>query len=138
MQNFTVAHVQFGHPGVNLRPRLAARTLVPRRVSFDRLRVFRDPIGCVLARVAPGLGAAVPLRVSVRAPSQHGAAAVAVGGRAAGDHGAARSLGAATQARSRLLALGGGRGDDGTSEHPVNTFIATGPAPGHVQTKHAC
>ena len=129
-----MAHVQFCHPWVNLRPLLTV--LVHFRVAFRRLRALRVPLA-LLAHVTAGFRA--PLRVSVRPQSQQRAAAVAqpagVHGGATGDHGylwsrRQRSIRVATQASFHLVPLNRGRGD-GTSEYPVhiNTLIAAGRAP---------
>lgn len=140
-----MAHVQFCHPWINLWPLLTVLPLAHFCVSFHRLRLLRVSL-VLLALVTDGFRA--PFRVSVRPYSQQSAASVAepacvVPGRAAGDHRdlwscRERSIRTATQASFHLLPFSRGRGD-GTSEYPVhiNTLIAAGRAPRHIETKHS-
>lgn len=141
--NFTVAHVQFCHPWINLGLLLTVLSLACVSVLFQSLRAPRLPLA-LLVFVASGFGA--PVRVPVS--SQHRAAAVVVRarvhGRAIGDHvyvgsGLERSFRAATQASFHLVPMNRGRWD-GTSEQPahINTLIAAGRAPmRHIETKHS-
>lgn len=135
-----MAHVQFGHPGVNLR--LSVPTLVHFYASFFPLRT--------LGALLPGLAAPL-LRLSERSDS---AAAISEpGGVQTGAPGDVRRSGicCTEQAGSHLLLLlplqlhrggagvGGGVVGDGAGEHPArfDTFIPAGPAPRQLQTKHS-
>lgn len=131
-----MAHVQFCHPGINLRPLFTVLTLVHIWVSFHCLSPFRVLVA-LLAPVASAFYAS--LRVSVRTSSVLEPARLQEG--TAGEHAYLRSgrrIRAATQASFDLLSMRRGRWD-GTGVNPVhvNTLIAAGRAPRSFESKHA-